>query len=227
MEFPFITTSQKELHCSKWLKHALLLTEKEMVDLFSIWAPYYLFSPIQKGEKHRWLIGEEEFLNRYREYLLFLKENDVFPPPGLRKNFTLLLAASLEDIYAVPTKEEMFFLKAKRPVIQLQLYHAFFSRADGKIHAMAMDSSSFSFGLQIAYPQIYEDSLTGEYTKILHGGNFPTTLLYQQTIQWIRKNTRPFSYQQKGEEKIAPFRVGKEKLDWSSDHKQFYRLIGG
>lgn len=230
MEFPVILSSshpQKEIHCSKWLKHALLLTKQEMESLYAVWAPHIVVSPVQKATKESWKIEEKEFLERYAEYLEHLQTKEILPPSDMRKKFTLLLAGSIEDLYAVPMPNNYFFLKAKRPVIQLQMYHAFFSLEDDTIHPMAMHERSFSFGLQIAYPQIYEDPNTQQFVKVLQEEDFPSTLLYQQTLQWIRRNTRPFSYLKNNQEKIAPFRVGKQRVDWKGFHKHFYRLIDG
>ena len=230
MEFPFISNSshpQKELHCSKWLKHALLLTKEEMESLYAIWVSHPLISPVHKATREDWRIGKEDFFRRYIEYLEHVQTKDEIPPPEMRKQLTLLLAGAVEDLYAIAMPKEQFFIKARRPVIQLQMYHAFFSAEDQQIHPMAMHERSFSFGLQISYPQIYEDPITQEFIKVLQAENFPSTLLYQETLQWIRRNTRPFCYTQNGEEKVAPFRVGKQRVDWRGFHKQFYRLIDG
>lgn len=83
MEFPFISNSshpQKELHCSKWLKHALLLTKEEMESLYAIWVSHPLISPVHKATREDWRIGKEDFLRRYVEYLEHVQTKDEIPP---------------------------------------------------------------------------------------------------------------------------------------------------
>lgn len=227
LDFPLdISTVEKEgeLHCSKWLKHAVLLTMEEMKLLWGVLDPYFLLSPVQIVPKENWRVLKERFLSQYAQYLVWLQEEKEFPPSSLRKEFTLLLTDSLNAVYAVPLPQDRILVKARAPVIQIQIYHCFISAFDQKIYPMAMNADSFTWGLQFSYPQIYEDPKNGIFKKVLLDGGFGNTVVYKQIVSWLRKHTKPAAFSIGGNSVVAPFRIGKENKDLFP-HKRFKETL--
>lgn len=230
LSFPLkISTVQKEgeLRCSKWLKTAFLLDREEMGDFWEVLASCFVVSPIQKVSKEKWQVSKDHFFTQYETYLSWLRSEEEFPPAALCKEFTLMLSAALDAFYAVGLSSDFFLIKARSPVVQLQMYHCFISRFDRKIYSMAMNADSFTYGLQISYPQIYEEPHTGQFKKLLLEEDFPNTILYKKIIQWIRHNTKPEIFLLGEEERVAPFRIGKKKKDFGSEHKRFKKILSG
>lgn len=226
-DFPLdVSTVEKEgeLHCSKWLKHAVLLNMEEMKQLWQILDPYFLLSPIQIVLKENWRVSKDRFLSLYEKYLLWLKEEKDFPPSSLRKEFTLLLTDSLDAVYAVALPKDRILVKARAPVVQIQIYHCFISTFDQKIYPMAMNADSFTWGLQFSYPQIYEDPKNGTFKKVLLEKDFGNTVVYREIVSWLRKHTKPAVFSIGENSVVAPFRIAKERKDLPS-HKRFEETL--
>lgn len=219
--FPFaLSTVEKEgiMRCSKWLKHAALLSTKEMEDFLSSLGSFFLIPAAGLVSLENWQITKEDFFLQYQSYVEWLTLHSELPSPASRKFFTLMHSSSLDDFYAVPTSSERFVIKARRPVIQIQLYHCFISRFDGQIHPMALSQESFSWGIQISYPQIYEDPVTHQFSKVMLAKDFNNTEVFKEMVQWFRKNTKPVSLEIKEQKIYAPFRIGKESENLVSSH---------
>lgn len=227
--FPSISTVEKEgaLHCSKWVKHAILLDKEEMESFWQLLTSCIIISPVQKVFQEKWQVTKEYFLSQYESYLSWLQLEEEFPPLSLRKEFTLMISAFMEAFYAVSLSSDQFLIKAKSPVIQIQIYHCFISKFDKKIYPMAMNADSFAYGLQISYPQIYEEAHTGKFKKMLLEKDFPNTILYKQIVQWLRNNTKPAIFFLGDKEEVAPFRIGKKKNDSTNNHKRFKKILSG
>lgn len=230
LSFPLdVSTIEKEgdLHCSKWVKHAILLDKEEMESFWKVLDSSIMISPVQKVSKEKWQVSKEHFFAQYEKYLSWLRLEEEFPPPALRKEFTLMASSFVEAFYAVSVALDQFIIKARCPVIQIQTYHCFISKFDRKIYPMAMNADSFTYGLQISYPQIYEEPHTGKFKKMLLEKDFPNTILYKQIVQWLRNHTKPAIFFIGDKEEVAPFRVGKKDKDWMSDHKRFKKILAG
>ena len=228
--FPFIlSTLEKEgmMRCSKWLRHAVLMSMEEMESFFDLLGSFFLIPAAGLVSLENWQITKENFLLEYRSYIEWLELHPELPSSSFRKFFTLMLSSSLDDFYAVPTSLDRFVIKARRPVIQIQLYHCFISRFDGQIHPMALSPESFSWGIQISYPQIYEDPITHQFSKTLLAKDFVATDLFKLMVQWLRKNTKPVSLEIKDKKVYAPFRIGKESSALVSSHLGLQKALRG
>jgi len=207
-----------ELRCSKWLRHAVLLEREEMKEFLRFLEPCLFISPVKIVHKENWQIREEDILASYEQYLRWIRSNPEIPPAELRKEFTLMLSPAVDSFYSLPVGADRFLIKARIPPVQIRMYHCFISSVDGKILPMAMNVDSFTFGLEISYPQIYEDRKTGEFKKVLLDKGFSATPLYKKISGWLRKHTKPAPIEIRGKKVMAPFRMGKE----TSDPKSFY-----
>ncbi len=227
MTFPFTIGSLEEkgiMHCSKWLRHAVLFELDELQDFLTELGPH-VFVPTSLVTEDSWQILDVDFKKEYELYLSELLDENAALDISRRRFFSLMLSSSTDDFYAMPTSNNRFAIKACRPVIQIQLYHAFISPLDKKIHPMVLHPEGFSFGLQFSYPQIYEDPLTHEFSKVLLDDAFPCTILFKKMVQWFRKNTKPVSFSLYGNKIHAPFREGKASSGWALKHKGLRKAL--
>ena len=228
MSFPIkFSTMQQEglLHCSKWLKHSVLLGMEEIISLFDTIGPHFLLSSSDLVEENSWNISLDAFLANYQAYLTWMKTYPTLPPPSLRRFFSLMLSSSLESFYAVSTSSNKIAIKAKHPVIQIQLYHCFFSSFDHEIRSMVISPDSFGWGIQIAYPQIYEDPITHQFSKVLLDKGFPNSEVFKRIVSWLRKYTQPVLFQEQEKKTSAPFRIGKDSLKLKETHQGFQAML--
>lgn len=221
-----LSTLEKEgaFHCSKWMRHAVLLERKEMESLLEEIGLCFLVPGTGLVSKETAQISKEIFLSRYEDYLEEMLKTPGLPPSPIRNALTVMLSSTLESFYALAVSGDKLVVRARRPVIQLQMYHCFVSKVDHQIHPMAMSSDSFSWGIQISYPQIYEDPYAHEFIKVLHSKDLPDTALYKQIVQWLRDHTKPVSISLAGQKVKAPFRMGKLSRDWTLFHKGLENL---
>jgi hypothetical protein len=230
MSHPFpikVSTKEKEgaFHCSKWLRHVVLLEKSEMQSLLDAMGSFFLVPATGLVSVDSFLVEKGTFLSRYESYLQQIVESPEFPSSSVRNAFTLMLSSSLDSFYALEVPSNKFIIRARLPVIQLQMYHCFFSKLDQKIHSMAMNKESFSWGLQISYPQIYEDPNTHEFINVLKSQDLQDTKLYKEIVQWIRNHTKPVCLSFHGHTIWAPFRMGKGARDWTFAHKGLSKAL--
>ncbi len=211
MTLPFkVSSIEKEglMHCSKWLRHAVLFTLEEWNDFSSaIGNPMFVVTTVV--DKSSWQVSASEFKDKYLSYLEHVKQEASLPSPAMRRFFTLMISPSIDDFYAVEVGGGRFIIKPRLPVIQMQMYHAFISDLDRQIHPMVLHPQSFSFGLQFSYPQIYEDPVSHTFSKVLLDSQFPSSDVFKKMVQWFRANTKPVSILLDGKTLHAPFRQGK------------------
>lgn len=228
MNFPIRFSSiDKEgmFHSSKWLKHAVLFGEEELVSLFSLLEPYFLIPSSGLVSESSWRVSFEDFLFHYRKYLEWMEKEPALPPPEMRRFFSLMLSSSLDVFYAVSVGDNKIAIKATKPVIQIQLYHCFFSSFDHQIRSMVTSPESFGWGIQIAYPQIYEDPKTHQFSKVLLDEGFPNSKPFKEIVSWLRRNTQPVPLQEEGGKAYAPFRIGKKSLDKREKHVGLQKML--
>jgi hypothetical protein len=208
------------LQVSKWLKVQLFLDADEMEELIKTLAPTSLVvvsEPIKADEA---IIAPKVFLERYADYTDLLKRGRVPIPEEFRRFFSCAISSILETFYAIPTGNDKFLIKPTKPVLQLQAHHFFYSDLDGKFHPMVLSSDSISWGLQISYPQLYQDPVTRQVVKVTDSPDFPNTALFAKLLKWMRNNTLPTPFEVKGTRINSPIRIGKKSLTWIKNHPQ-------
>ncbi len=211
MTMPFKVSSVEEeglIHCSKWLRHAVLFTLEEWEDFITaIGNPMFVVAAVV--DRSSWKVSPTEFKDKYLLYLEHVRKETTLPSPAMRRFFNLMISPSVDDFYAVGVGADRFIIKPKLPIIQMQMYHAFISDLDRQIHPMVLHPKSFSFGMQFSYPQIYEDPVSHTFSKVLLDSQFPSSDVFKKMVQWFRTNTKPVSILLDGKTLHAPFRQGK------------------
>lgn len=228
MNFPFrISSMEKEgvIHTSKPIKHAFLLNMDEMVALFEEIGCCFLVPASGLVSEENWNISVSNFLAQYRLYKEWMESNPTLPPIEMRRFFSLMLSSSLDSFYAVPTGAQKWSIKSLLPAIQIQMYHCFFSSFDHQIRSMVTHPDSFAWGIQMSYPQIYEDPKTHQFSKVFLEERFPNSPVFKKIISWLRAYTQPVPLKEGTERAYAPFRIGKQSLNSKDLHKGFQTML--
>jgi hypothetical protein len=211
------------VQASKWLKSALLLSPEEMARLFEHFAPAELYvtgSVVTSGEGK---IAPADFLEVYCNYINQLRSGLKPKKEELQPWFSCSAtcdSASIHELNPAPGKK---LLRVMRPVIQFQHHTMDYSPADGKFHSMVLGHQTIDWGIQISYPQLFQDPATMRIVPVDGTDNFPNTPVFKIVQRWLREHTIPTPFIVQGVTINAPIRLGKECLDWINSHPDLNR----
>jgi hypothetical protein len=215
--FPLPVKQAKEvplLQASKWIKHPVLLSFSEMQNLLQALSPVFIALVSEPVEEQEMLLAHETFLDVYRGYIHSLEAGEIPDEKNVRKFFSSIWTSSITPLYAIPAGKK-FLVKSKEPVIQLQRHHFFYSALDKKIHSMVMSPESIPWGIQFAYPQLFQDPTSQEIRGVKECLNAP---LFLKLARWMRTWTVPTPLILEGKRTNVPLRIGKEVLPWIGRH---------
>lgn len=203
---------------SKWLKHPLLIDGAEMRSLFDYLKEFFIFNVSMPTTWSQLQISQEDFLEKYQQYIEELKRGCLPDESSLRAYFSSGFSLDSSILYALKISPEKFLIKPTKPIIQLQSHHFFVSNVDKKFHSMVHSSDSIPWGIQFSYPQLYQDPQTEDIVKVANSQNFPNTALFARLAKWVRNNTvaTPFIFDEK--QTNASMRLGKNCFSWINAH---------
>jgi hypothetical protein len=215
--FPLPVKVPKEvplLQASKWIKHPVLLSFSEMQNLLKTLFPVFIALVSEPVEEQEMLISHEIFLSVYKDYIRSLEAGQIPDEKGIHKFFSSIWTSSIHPLYAISAGKK-FLVKSQEPVIQLQRHHFFYSELDQKIHSMVMSPQSIPWGIQFAYPQLFQDPISHEIRGVKACLNAP---LFLKLARWMRTWTVPTPLILEGKLTYVPLRIGKEVLPWIGRH---------
>lgn len=203
---------------SKWVKYPLLIDGDEMEQLLTALKEFWIVQTsglISIGQE---IVPHPSFLEAYRQYITALQQGELtaFRP---HPYFSSILTTSLDALYKVKINDNQCLVKVQSPVIQLQSHRFDYSHADQTFRSMALGYESIQWGIQFAYPHLYQD----ENLEIFSAKDllrFPNTTLFKQLQQWIRAYTITTSFEVEGKRVNVPIRLGKQCLSWVNRHPQ-------
>jgi hypothetical protein len=82
---------------------------------------------------------------------------------------------------------------------------------------MSMGVKAIFWGIQISYPQIYQDPKSMELLKVGESNN---SELFALVRSWVRDATRPTPFVVSGMKTNVPIRLGKQCFSWIGAHPQ-------
>lgn len=204
------------LQASKWLSIQLLIDEEEMASLLEAIGSLSIFSvgrvlPLGSGE-----IPLTAFLEAYARYIDALRLGSQ--PPATSSYFSAALTNTIDHIVAVKISATEQIIRPIKPVVQLQPHNMSYIAQEKTFHPLVFGKNSISWGLQIAYPQLWQIPESKAIEKVLGRSDMPNTLLFRAIQQWCRKNTvaTPFIC---GDTLInIPMRLGRLCFSWINGH---------
>lgn len=207
----------RPLQASKWLAIQLLIDEEEMVSLLEAMGAVTIFSvgrvlPLGGGD-----IPAAAFLEAYASYVSALRQGSP-PPPATSPYFSAALTNTLDHMVAVKISAAEQIVRPIKPVVQLQPHNMSYIAQEKAFHPLVFGKNSISWGLQIAYPQLWQAPESKAIEKVLGRSDMPNTLLFRAIQQWCRKHTvaTPFIC---GDTLVnVPMRLGRLCLPWINCH---------
>lgn len=216
---PFRPTVGASLQASKWQKCPLLIEVNEMRELLAALGQFWMVQISGLVPLGQEIISQEAFLDVYHQYIAALKRGEYSQDPRIRSYFSATFTTVLEALYIVRMNEKQGLVKVQQPVVQLQAHRVDYSPVDGKFRSMVLGYESIHWGLQFAYPHLYQDEHLQVFT-VREGTQFPNTVLFKRLQQWVRSHTIATPFEVQGQRINVPIRLGKQCLSWINAHPQ-------
>ncbi len=204
------------LNVSKWVKLPLLVDSSEMENLFASLPAFQLYSVQKVTVKGEGIVPQDAFLRDYALYIEILKRGEI-PERSFGPIFSLALSVTDEAFFAMPVEGGRQLYKPILPIVQMQAHSVRYSSADKSFRSQLFGSDGISWGIQLGYPQIYEDPKTH---AIFATRDLPNGILFHAIQKWIRRNTSPTPFVADGVKQNVPIRLGKECFTWINSHPQ-------
>jgi len=216
---PRISTPSQEgfYQASKWLKFQVLVDRSELSELFQRMGNFGIYPLTGLLDEPQVLMPKETFLSEYGSWIGGLQQGIIPTDVQLRKILACAWSADANALWLQPVPKEKFLMKISQPVIQCQTHSFTYSEVDGVFRPMSMGLNAIFWGIQISYPQIYQDPKSMELLKV---GESANSYLFSTIRQWVRDVTRPTPFVVSGLKTNVPIRTGKQCFAWIDAHSQ-------
>ncbi|HSX38425.1 MAG TPA: hypothetical protein VLE95_06305 [Chlamydiales bacterium] len=197
---------------SRWLKFQVLCCGEELQDLFNRLGSLFIFplTGIVNGSP----LSIEFFLNEYQGWIHDLMQKKMPEERSLKKILAAAMTNDLEALWLQKIPDKGYLVKIAKPVLQVQAHWLTYSDADGVFRSMSMGARSIFWGLQFAYPGVYQDAKTMELKETA------SCALLEIMREWVRDQTRPTPFLVGGKRINSPIRLGKKCFSWIGSHPQ-------
>lgn len=205
--------SQYSLQASKWIDIQFLIDEEEMQDLLASIGPIFIATlgkPVE-GEPKSALLPPELFLESYQKYIQMLKKGEVPDSRWLNETFTLAFTKELSDLCAIQIPPNKYQVKPRVPILQVQPHRVRYSPLEKKFRSMVFGADTFSWGLQISFPQLYVNPETDLAEK---AADLSSGLCFKNLQKWIRHNTQTTRFEVDNETITTSIRIGNRCFSW-------------
>lgn len=220
--FPLRVSNGAELplQASKWLDFQFLIDEIEMESLLNTLGDFEIFQVGTVCKVGEGSISKEKFLHHYKNYVECLKSGVLPNEKEFRPHFSSVFTAASDHLFQILVGDNRRIIRVQKPVLQLQVNNIAYSPIEGKFRGLVFGKDSILWGLQISYPQLFQDAMTKDVFDVLKHPQFLNTILLRQLQQWLRKNTIPTPFQVDKMQINVPIRLGKGCLSWINSHPQ-------
>lgn len=169
------------------------------------------------SEKNQYRIEKKEFMQGVESYIEALITKDQIDLTPYRKIFSVALSQSEEDFTLQVLQDTRVLVKQKQPMIQLRLA-SWIIDEQLQIKTKIIGKESIPWGVEIAYPQTFQDPDTKEIKNGLT--DYPNGMLFKEIMRWIRKNTKPVQIIFESNEIQSNLRLGSNALQWIDHYKR-------
>ncbi len=202
---------------SRWVSVGLLMSAEEWKTFFQAFPRLRLYkvaAVVMEGAEE---LPFEEFYSLVESFATEIQTKLDMDLSSYRIPFSCALSESKESFTIQALPSQRVLLKPKEPVIQLRPL-SFSISSEGKIQTKSWGKNHICWGIQMSYPQLFQDPATQNIIQAL--SEHPHGVLFKKVLHWIRHHTK--SVFLKGQEKSAAFslKVGKESVYLLSKHEQ-------
>ncbi len=209
-----------QFFASKWLHIQFLIDPEEMQDLFQALGEVFIFSTMGIKPQGENLIPTALFLEQYRRYTDLLKAQESIDDDLFRFYFSAVITREQDALLAIDVGNNREIIRPLKPILQVKLHRFDYSYLDGKIRPSVFGKDTIAWGIEISYPQLYQDPLTRICVKATDPALFPNAELFKQVQHWIRANTVPTPFLAQNVRIRCPIRIGKKCFEWIDSHKE-------
>ncbi|MCH9614772.1 MAG: hypothetical protein SP1CHLAM54_12590 [Chlamydiia bacterium] len=188
------------MNASRYVHIQLLVSDEEMKDLFETLTPFELYNVSQVTKEP--LVEKEIFLNAYRSYFEAFQKGEIEIDRPL---FSLALTRDQSAVTQKELPDGRVLTRIVKPVIQMRAHS--YTIAGGKLHTMTFGTDAISWGIQLSFPHLYEDVVTGEVKDTLKSGS-ENIELFKALRVWVRNKTKPTTLDIEGNAIKTPLRKG-------------------
>lgn len=197
---------------SKWQKIQVLLDPIEMEKLLQHLSPLLLFNISEVLSFEKISLTLDTFMNHYQKYIDMLRGKI----PQQKIILTYALSQRIENFCAIEVTPNQFICRPLQPEIHLQVYE-FLLDSEGKILPQVFSPETIRWGIQFAYPAIFQDAYTMEVFPATRA-SFLGWKVFSSLRNWLRRHSMPLKVQIKGNNTYLPIRLGKKAADWIDEH---------
>ncbi len=211
--------SNPSLQASKWLSFQLLLDPIEMSALLDILEPivfYRVGLPLILGEEKR---SKEDFLHAYQQYCKSLSLQKIPDSGFFKKEFSNALTADINDLSFKELEGGRLIGTIIHPVLVMQLNNLSYSQEEGMFRAMVHGLNTITWGVQISFPQLYQDAQSGEVLESFKEG-LPNAQKFKKLRHFVQDETVAACFFVEGKSVQATVRIGKKAQEWVNQHPQ-------
>ncbi len=218
----FAASEAPKFLAAKFQKLQFLIDGEEMASFLSFCAPLRLFANMGPGPKNQSERYSEEIVAACGRYCAALADRALPEERHWRAASTLLLTRDDEsvafvDVFPDSAGNERELVQPLLPSVQMQP-HSFTISHDDKILPLVFGPAAVSWGVQLSYPQIFQDPSTRATHNGLDPKQFVNASLFSAMRNWMREHTVPVVFL-KGEKRItSTIRLGKRSLSWAHNH---------
>lgn len=212
---------------SKWLQVQVMLDSQEIRDLFQEMGEFLIVPVGCVVEKQHSTISKEEFFKAYDLYVNALKKGQEPNPRDYIGMFSCAISVTEDSFYAIDVPGSKLLVKPVFPVIQMQSHSMVYSIVDEQIYPMVRGPDSINWGIQFAYPTLFQHKKSYEPSSTLYDEGFPNTPLFQVVQKWMRRHTRPVPIMIRQKTVNLSVRIGHQCFSWINNHPhlRFHGLV--
>lgn len=205
-------------HFSKWQKIQVLLDPIELKGLLQYLSPLFLLNTSGVIPREEISIEIEEFICIYEKYIAMLQGKI----PRERISLSYALTQRLENFAIVELSSNKYICRMIQPDVQMQAYSLLLDKS-GKPLSQVFSAGAASFGLQLSYPAIFQDALTGGVFSTAKN-SFAGWKLFSAIRSWIRSHTFPLPIHFQEKNSRLPIRLGRLAATWITSHVDLDRI---
>lgn len=197
---------------SKWQKMQVLLDPIELENLLHHLSPLFLLNISEVVPYEKISLSIETLVNTYQKYIDIVRGKI----PKQKINLTCAVSQRTDPFRVLAVTANQYICRSLQPEVHLQTYE-FLLDARGKILPQVFSQDAISWGLQFAYPAIFQDPYSMEVFQATRA-SFLGWKMFSAIRHWIRIHSAPLPIEIQGKIVYLPVRIGKKAATWIQEH---------
>ena len=181
---------------SLYNKQQILVSVEHLESLFNELLGVVIY-PVSGVLQTKEALKREVFFDLYKQYL----------QDGVNTSKLCVALTNNESIFKFQEVSSGLLVRPFEPVIHVKPF-SFIIDQEGEFRAGMRGAGSIAWGLEFKYPMLFMDKKTQKIEKTPKM-NYSNNALFAILRKWIRKETKPASFQVHGQKKVSSFRIGK------------------